>query len=284
MLNFTQSKIKKPQRETSGFTLIELMVTVSIFSLLILVAAPNFSGIMQNNRLSVVNNDLVTALSLSRSEAIKRQQTVTICSSSDGVSCDNSQWREGWIVFTDKNSNASFDGTDQYLLVHGKVSFGVTISSLSDTVKYGPVGQRVASCTSNCVDDLGAGGSTIALIPTELEKFVMRLLPISSAYAGDDGHSGTSGNSGSSNLPTCTAPSSGSSGSNSSGSSGSSSSGSSGSSSSGSSVATCNGGGLVGPITSNQMLICDSGRSGEKGSLITVSKIGHISRRSVICN
>lgn len=315
MRNLDVNHLAKKRSKTKGFTLIELMVTVTVFSILVVIAAPSMSGVVQNNRLSVTNNDLVGALSFTRSEAVKRQQTVTICGSTNSTSCDDISWRKGWIVFTDANGNATIDGSDTYLLVHGDANAGVTITSQSISYKFSQNGQITASCT-DCENDLIQKGNMLALMPTMLEKVVMSLLPISTAQASPSGAS-HSGGSGHTTLPTCTAPAGGGSGASGSGSSGSGHSGhasgaahdaedshaahdansshDSGASHSSddtddthvatsSTTATCTGGGLSGPIGTNQMLICDSGRSGEKGSLITVSKVGRITRQSVTCD
>ena len=82
---------------TRGFTLIELMVTLAVAAVLITVAVPNFRMFMVNNRLASQANDLITALSVARSEAVKRGGNVTVCASSDGATCTGT-WAQGWIV------------------------------------------------------------------------------------------------------------------------------------------------------------------------------------------
>jgi type IV fimbrial biogenesis protein FimT len=80
-----------------GFTLIELMVTIAVLGVLFAVAIPGFQRIVVNNRMASQANDLISALSLARSEAVKRAANVTVCASSNGSTCTGT-WAQGWIV------------------------------------------------------------------------------------------------------------------------------------------------------------------------------------------
>jgi type IV fimbrial biogenesis protein FimT len=88
----------------SGFTLIELMITVSIAGILLAIAVPSFTSTIKSNRLTANANQLVTALNLARSEAIKRGKQVTVRSTSISTS-----WEGGWDVFVDINGNGAFN-------------------------------------------------------------------------------------------------------------------------------------------------------------------------------
>ncbi len=93
----TRPSIKIPAY--SGFSLIELIVTMTIAGVLMSLAAPGFSNFVKNNRLSGQANAIMADLAFARSEAVKRGAPVTICRSKDGAGClSGTEWHEGWIV------------------------------------------------------------------------------------------------------------------------------------------------------------------------------------------
>ncbi|MDP5189129.1 GspH/FimT family pseudopilin [Rheinheimera baltica] len=85
---------------SSGFTLVELMVTIAVLSIVMLVAVPSFNSLVQGNKLTGQVNQFVAALNLAKAEAVKRNQTILFCHSVDATSCSApsaSGW-QGWVV------------------------------------------------------------------------------------------------------------------------------------------------------------------------------------------
>lgn len=83
-----------------GFTLVELIVTVSVLAILTTIAVPSFSSLLNSNRLTGAANDLVGGLQAARLEAVRRNQVVTFCKSADNATCagnGSGSWA-GWIV------------------------------------------------------------------------------------------------------------------------------------------------------------------------------------------
>ena len=92
-----------------GFTLVELAITVTVLAVLLGLSAPLFTSMVNGNRLTGNANELVAAVLIARSEAIRGNVRTSLCQSTDGATCSNtSPWR-GWIVFTDVDGDNLVD-------------------------------------------------------------------------------------------------------------------------------------------------------------------------------
>lgn len=103
----------------AGFTLIELMVGVAIMAVLLMVGVPSFQSAVASSRLTTSTNDVVSALALARTEAIRRGTRVTVCKSANATACVTSgNWSQGWIIFIDttrSTANATVDSGEVIL-------------------------------------------------------------------------------------------------------------------------------------------------------------------------
>lgn len=95
-------------RRQSGFSLIELLVTLAVASILLAMASPSLASFFRVNRIAGASNDVVLTLQLARAEAARRGRVVTACRSTDGATCaSGTDWGDGWIVFQDANASGT---------------------------------------------------------------------------------------------------------------------------------------------------------------------------------
>jgi type IV fimbrial biogenesis protein FimT len=106
-------------KRQTGFTVTELMVVVAIVAILMGIGVPSYRYITNSYRMSAEVNGLLGDLQYARSEAIKEGQTVTVCVSTNLTACaaGNTNWANGWIVFSDLNASATVDPGDTVLRV-----------------------------------------------------------------------------------------------------------------------------------------------------------------------
>jgi type IV fimbrial biogenesis protein FimT len=79
------------RRRAAAFTLVELLVTVAVVAIVLALAAPSFSEFFANQNARRMGQDIYAALVAARSEAIKRNTSVSLVHKGDG-------WGNGWFI------------------------------------------------------------------------------------------------------------------------------------------------------------------------------------------
>lgn len=127
------------------------MVTVSIAIILLTIAAPNFSTMINNNRLTVEANDLVANLSLARSQAKVRKERVVVCKSGNGEDCstlDSVNWEDGWVIFVDDDRSNTRQSGELILRTSSGLPATDTLrtdSVFDDWIAFLPDGRSIGS-------------------------------------------------------------------------------------------------------------------------------------------
>jgi type IV fimbrial biogenesis protein FimT len=119
---------------TAGFTLTELLVTMSIAGILAMIAIPSFSGLTAMERAKTTSTDLYVALIRTRSEALKFNQSVSLSAKAGG-------WQNGWEMLNPSTGTVMED--------HGPLN-GVTVTTASGpgTIVYNSYGRVQGGTTS----------------------------------------------------------------------------------------------------------------------------------------
>lgn len=112
-------RVVNVRRPATGFTLIELMVVLSIVVLVSAFAAPAFSRLIEASRVRAEASRLMSDVVLTRSEAIKRNRQVVMCpvqvSTDGGLGCGGA-YAQGWILFQDGDRDGDLSAGEEVIL------------------------------------------------------------------------------------------------------------------------------------------------------------------------
>ena len=101
----THAKLTRARRAT-GFTVLEMLVTLGILAILLIIGVPSLSEYGMRQRMNASVNALHAHLALARSEAIHLNTQVVACPGNRAVGClDSNEWGRGWVVFSDLNGD-----------------------------------------------------------------------------------------------------------------------------------------------------------------------------------
>lgn len=107
--NYRKKLIIRPYKNyffQLGFSLVELIFTITLSSILLTLAFPVYNHLILDLHLFSLTDRVFFTLNYAQSEAIRRRKVITLCKSKDGKSCSG-RWKDGWIIFTGKNPASS---------------------------------------------------------------------------------------------------------------------------------------------------------------------------------
>lgn len=89
-------------RKEAGFSLVELVIALSVLAIILMIALPSFASMLQGSRASSTYHLLTTSFAAARMRAVTDGASVTVCPSADGRTCrEDLIWSNGWILYQD---------------------------------------------------------------------------------------------------------------------------------------------------------------------------------------
>lgn len=148
-----------------GYTVYELLLTLTLVAILAGLALPAFSGTLARAKMRTEVNALFHAVHLARKESIMRNRPVSLCPSTDGLTCaPGPDWSTGWLMFEnyDRDEPPRRDSGEPLLQVHA-VHPGVRITANRRGFTLRATHKRATNGTL-VVCDRAARASPVALV------------------------------------------------------------------------------------------------------------------------
>ena len=118
-----------------GFTLIELMITITLGAIVMGIGVPSYQNFVVKNRIQTQANEIRSSLAMARVEAIRRGLRVRVCPGQNG--CDGTEnWQGGWNSFVDRNNDNTRDdaANETALEVHVRLDGGSTLTGANNVI------------------------------------------------------------------------------------------------------------------------------------------------------
>ena len=134
-----------------GLSLVELLVGLVVLSVLVSVAAPSFSRMVAEQRLRQVGSELRISLATARSEAVKRNEAVSLIK-------QGSDWSTGWCIEAGKTSNCSAQPIQQFNVASDQITVLKDGAAAGTEINFNAWG-RVTSCPEFLLSTTAAGNA-----------------------------------------------------------------------------------------------------------------------------
>jgi len=114
----------------SGFTVVELLVSIAIMAIVLSIGIPSFNELTRNSAMSSNSSDLLTAFNYARIESVKRGSSITLGQK------DSSTWGGGLVVWIDDDGDGTVDAGEEVLRYWEALSTGSTLVSTNSITSF----------------------------------------------------------------------------------------------------------------------------------------------------
>jgi prepilin-type N-terminal cleavage/methylation domain-containing protein len=152
-----------------GFTLSELLATLTVLAILSTLAAASMSSMLSNNRVYAAQDEFVAYVAFARSEAVRRGIPVIVGAKAPVT---GNGFGGGWNVWVDDNGNGAYDAGETLLRTHEALPSNIIVGNgTTNTIAFTPMGFLTPAAAVDvkvCPSDPALGGFDITIQPNGL--------------------------------------------------------------------------------------------------------------------
>jgi len=150
--NILSTRINTLTKLNKGFTIIELMVTVSILAILVTIATPNLNEFLVKMRVDNELSEMHRLLLTARNSAVNTGLNTTVCPLNEGLTCTNN-WEGTISVFTNTTATTNImDGTDILIKIKEPVRANDRLElAAAGAIIYSPSGRTLNNIANQLI-------------------------------------------------------------------------------------------------------------------------------------
>lgn len=148
-----------------GFTLMEILVALTVTTITVLLTQPVIANGMLNLQRSTTINGLIRSLHFARRSAAERGRDTVLCASGDGLRCSGGEdWDSGWIVHDGARGTAPYAPPSDSILHRSRGITGLAVSGNRAQFVFRPFRGRSTNGTIVVCDRRGSAEARAVIV------------------------------------------------------------------------------------------------------------------------
>ncbi len=148
-----------------GFTLMEILVALSVTTIAVLLTQPVIATGMLNLQRSTTINGLIRSLHFARRSAAERGRDTIVCASSDNRRCSGSEdWGSGWIIHDSARKTGAYAPPSDSILYRSRGRTTLAISANRTQFVFRPFRGRSTNGTLTVCDRRGGAEARAVIV------------------------------------------------------------------------------------------------------------------------